>query len=373
MIARFQFRRCVAPALLAMAVSLPGCGQSISSDKSEPGTLTVGFIYIGSREDFGYNQAHAAGAAAVKQLPGVKVVEAEMIADTFDVQKVMGSMIKLNGASILFPTSFGYYEPHTVALAAKYSKLKFLHCGGLWEAGVHPENIGTYFGFIDECQYVNGIVAAHATRSKKLGFVAGKPIPQVRRNINAFTMGARSVDPTITCTAIFTGDWSLPGKEAEATITLIDKGVDVLTCHVNSPKVVIETAERRGVYTCGYHFNQSLLAPKGYLTGAEWAWKKVYTDYVTDIQAGKWTPGLVRGGLKEGFVRMSPYGPAVSDKARAAADLAVSRFMAGDFVLFQGPLRDNNGNVVIPEGTGLPQTATELEKMNYLVEGVIGQ
>jgi basic membrane protein A len=365
--------RCVVLALAAMATSLTGCSSSSQAEKGNADGLTVGFIYIGPANDYGYNQAHALGAAAVRKMPGVKVVEEEMVADTVDVQKAMGSMIKLNRATVIFPTSFGYYEPHVLTSAVKHPNVKFIHCGGLWEAGLHPVNVSTYFGFIDECQYISGIVAAHATRSKKLGFVAGKPIPQVRRNINAFTMGARSVDPTITCTVIFTGDWSLPVKEAESTNTLIDKGVDVLTCHVNSPKVVIETAERRSIYTCGYHFNQSSLAPRGYLTGAEWAWEKVYMDYVANIQAGKWSPGLVRGGLKEGFVRMSPYGPAVGDAARKAADAAHAKLMQGDFMLFKGPLQDNTGKMVMPEGTGLPQEAPELEKMDYFVEGVVAQ
>src|SRR4029077_13430221 len=125
------------------------------------------------REDYGYNQAHALGAAAVKKMAGVKVIEEEMVADTVDGQKTMKSMIKLDGARAIFPTSFGYYEPHVLTLAALYPKVKFIHCGGLWDPGVHPANIGTYFGFIDECQYISGIVAAHATRSKKLGFIAG--------------------------------------------------------------------------------------------------------------------------------------------------------------------------------------------------------
>jgi basic membrane protein A len=356
-------------ALLVVATSLTGCTR----EKGDADRLVVGFIYIGSKEDYGYNQAHALGAAAVKKMPGVKVVEEEMVADTVDVQKTMKSMIKLDGAQVIFPTSFGYYEPHVLRLAGLYPQVKFLHCGGLWEAGVHPVNVGTYFGFIDECQYISGIVAAHASRSKKLGFIAGKGIPQVLRNINAFALGARSIDPAVTCTVIFTGDWSLPVKEAESTISLIDKGIDVLTCHVNSPKVVVETAERRGVFTCGYHFNQSVLAPKGYLTGAEWAWEKIYTDYVTDIRSGKWTPGLIRGGLKEGFVRMSPYGPGASSQARQSADAALARFLEGDFVIFKGPLCDNAGKTVIPAGISLPQTATELEKMDYLVDGVIGQ
>ena len=360
-------------AVLVTIVLLPGCSNSAPAAKGDADRFTVGFIYIGSKQDYGYNQAHALGAAAVKKMAGVKVVEEEMVADTVDVQKTMKSMIKLDGAQAIFPTSFGYYDPHVLRLAAQFPQVKFMHCGGSWDAGVHPANVSTYFGFIDECEYICGIVAAHATRSKKLGYIAGKAIPQVRRDINAFLMGARSVDPSITCSVIFTGDWSLPVKEAESTLNLIDQQVDVLTCHVNSPKVVIETAERRGIFTCGYHANQAELAPKGYLTGAEWAWEKVYTAYLTSLRAGKWAPGLIRGGLKEGFVRMSPYGPGASAQARKAADAAKEKFLAGDSMIFKGPLRDNNGKVVIPEGAGFPQSAMELEKMDYLVEGVIGQ
>src|SRR5262249_23531192 len=155
----------------------------------------------------------------------------------------MKGMITQDGAKLIFPTSFGYFDPHVLALAKENPTVTFLHCGGLWTEGKHPSNVGSYFGYIDECQYISGIVAANVTKSKKLGFVAAKGIPQVRRNINAFALGARSVDPSITVTVIFTGDWSLPVKEAEATNSLIDQGVDVVTCHVDSPKVVIENAE----------------------------------------------------------------------------------------------------------------------------------
>src|SRR4029077_5606836 len=130
-----------------------------------------------------------------------------------------------------------------------YPNVTFLHCGGMYNEKEHPKNCGSYFGYIAEGQYLSGIVAGHATKSKNIGFVPAKPIPQVLRNINAFSLGARSVDPSITCSVIFTGDWSMPVKEAEATSSLIDQGVDVVTCHVDSPKVVIETAERRGIKT----------------------------------------------------------------------------------------------------------------------------
>jgi basic membrane protein A len=333
--------------------------------------LVVGFIYVGPKDDYGYNQAHAEGAAAVKAMGGVKVLEEERVPETVEVEKTMESMINLDGATLIFPTSFGYFDPHILKVAPKYTDATFLHCGGMYRDGM-PKNVGSYFGYIDEAEYLSGIVAGHMTKSNKLGFVAAKPIPQVLRNINALELGALSVNPKATTTVIFTGDWSMPVKEAEASNTLIDQGVDVLTCHVDSPKVVVETAEKRGIYSCGYHCNQAALAPKGYLTGAEWNWGKVYIDYVNMVKGGKEIPHLLRGGLKEGIVKTSAYGPAVTDDAKKDADAAKAKLMEGGFVIFKGPLKDNTGNVVIPDGTSEVQTDVNLEKMNYLVEGVNG-
>jgi simple sugar transport system substrate-binding protein len=343
-------------------------GRARAADK-----LVVGVIYVGPRDDYGYNQAQAQAAAAIKSMPGVTVVEQEKVPETNDVQKTMGAMIEQDGATLLFPTSFGYFDPHILRMAEKYPKVRFAHCGGLWTEGKHPKNVGSYFGYIDECQYLNGVVAGHASKSKKLGFIAAKPIPQVLRNINAFTMGARSVDPKITTSLIVTGDWALPVKEAEAANSLIDQGADVLTCHVDSPKVVVETAERRGVYVCGYHANQATLAPKGYLTGAEWNWLTPYTMHVKDAQAGKPLVNFLRGGLKDGFVKPSAYGHAVSEAARKRADAVKAQMMKGDFVIFKGPLKDNTGKTVIAAGLAQKQTDVVLEQMNYLVEGVIGK
>ncbi|GAA5168486.1 BMP family ABC transporter substrate-binding protein [Viridibacterium curvum] len=335
-------------------------------------SIVVGFIYVGPRDDFGYNQAQAQSAAIVKKMPGVKVLEQEKVAETADVQKVMESMIEQDGASLIFATSFGYFDPHVLKVAAKYPKVFFAHCGGMWTEGKHPKNVGSFFGYIDECQYLNGVVAAHVSKSKKLGFVAAKPIPQVLRNINAFTLGAQSVDPAFTTRVIFTGDWSQPVKEAEATNSLIDQGVDVLTCHVDAPKVVVETAEKRGAFTCGYHASQAPLAPKGYLTGAEWDWTTPHKLLVEAVKAGKQPSNFLRGGLKEGFVKTSPYGKPVPAKAKTLADGIKAKMTKGEFVIFKGPIKDNKGAVVIEAGKSLTQQDPVLEGMNYLVEGVIG-
>jgi simple sugar transport system substrate-binding protein len=334
--------------------------------------LVIGFIYVGPKDDYGYNQAHAEGAAAIKSMPGVSIVEEEKVPETDDVEKTMQSMIELDGATLLFPTSFGYFDPYMLRMAKKYPKIQFRHCGGLWDKTKHPANAGSYFGYIGMGQYLNGIVAAHATKTKKLAFVAAKPIPQVLINVNSFTLGARSVDPSITVHVIFTGDWSMPVKEAEATNGLVDQGADVITCHVDGPKVVIETAEHRGVFTCGYHANQAPLAPKGYLTGAEWNWATVYKMFAEKTLKGEPIPNFVRGGLAENFVKMSPYGPAVSEAARKQADATKAEIMKGNYAVFKGPLKDNKGNVVIPAGSAYPETAIQLESTNYLVEGIVG-
>jgi basic membrane protein A len=332
---------------------------------------TVGFIYVGSRDDYGYNQAHAAGAAALKKMPGIKVVEEEKVPETDAVEKTMESMINLDGATLLFPTSFGYYNPHMLKIAAKFPKLRFEHCGGLWSEK-DPKNAGSYFGYIDEAQHVSGIVAGYTSKTGKLGFVAAKPIPQVLRNINAFTLGARLANPKVTTQVIFTGDWSMPVKEAEATNSLIDQGVDVLTCHVDGPKTVVENAARRGAFVCGYHVNQSVLAPQAYLTGAEWNWEVLYPRFVKMFTSGETIPNFYRGGLKEELVKVSPYGPMVGEEAKKKADEVKAALMAGNYVIFKGPIADNKGATVIASGVSRGQTDPELEKMNYLVEGVIG-
>jgi basic membrane protein A and related proteins len=289
----------------------------------------------------------------------------------------MRSMIDIDQAKMLFPTSFGYFDPHVLKMAAEYPDVQFFHAAGLYKEGVHPKNVGSYFGYIDEAQYVAGVVAGLTSKSGKLGFVAAKPIPQVLRNINSFTLGARSVKPEVTTQVVFTGDWALPIKEAEAVNSMADQGIDVVTCHVDSPKVVMETAEKRGIFSSGYHANQAALAPKGYLTGAEWDWSNIYSKLVEETQAGKTLmnggiPHILRGGLKDGFCKLSDYGTAVGADAKKAADDAKAKFMDGSMVIYKGGLKDNTGKEVIPSGDGLKQQDLKLEEMNYLVEGVVG-
>jgi simple sugar transport system substrate-binding protein len=363
--------------LLGSAAALGATGALSSVlpiTQARAADMTVGFIYVGPHDDWGYNQSHAEGAAAVKKMPGVKVYEQENVPEDVAVTKTMETMIEEDGATLLFPTSFGYFDPYILRAAPKFSKVRFEHCGGLWTAK-DPKNIGSYFGYIFEAQYINGIVAGYSTKSNKLGFVAAKPIAQVLQNINAFTLGARLVNPKVTTQLIFTGDWSMPVKEAEATNSLIDQGVDVVTMHVDSPKVTILTAAKRGALVCGYHCDQSALAPQAYLTGADWNWTDLYPKFVTMWMKGEPIPNFYRGGFKQGLIKQAPYGSKVSAAARQHADKVKAELTAGTYVIFKGPINDNAGKTVIAAGDELIQTnATDikLESMNFLVDGVLG-
>jgi basic membrane protein A len=258
-----------------------------------------------------------------------------------------------------------------VDLAKKYPKVEFRHAAPLWDGSKHPKNLGSYFGYLNQAHYVNGVAAGLSTKSNKLGFVAAKPIASVLSNINSFLLGARKVNPNAVVQVIFTGDWSLPVREAEATNALVDAGCDVITCHVDGPKVVIETAEKRGVKSCGHNASQAPLAPKGFLTGAEYKWETIYKEFADAIGKGEKLPNFVRGGFDKDYVQNTPFGAAVSPEAKAAALKAIADFKANK-PYFIGPIKDNKGNIVVPDGTSIDNYDPVLEGTNYLVEGVIG-
>jgi basic membrane protein A and related proteins len=340
-----------------------------AATKAQAAGTTIGIIYVGPKDDFGWNQAHAVGAKALKAISGVTVVEEENVPETDAVMKTMESMIQIDGAKLLFPTSFGYFDPFMIQAAKKYPAVEFRHPTGLWSADKHPMNLGGYFCYLDQGHYVNGVAAGLCTKSNKIGFIAAKPIALVLRNINAFTVGVKKVNPAAVVQLVITGDWSLPVREAEACNALMDAGCDVIGCHVDSPKVVIETAEKRGVKTCGHNADQSTLAPKGFITGAELKWATIYTQYATMIAKGEKLPNVNEGGYDKDMVQSTPFGAGATEQAKAAATKAMAEIKGGA-PIFVGPVKDNTGKVVSEKTLGLYDGA--LWGTNYLVEGVVG-
>lgn len=331
--------------------------------------LTIGIVYVGAKDDFGWNQAHAVGVKALRELPDVKVVEEENVPETDAVSKTMESMINLDGAKLILPTSFGYWSPFVLDEAKANPGVQFRHAAPLWKQG-DPSNSGSYFAFLDQAHYVDGVAAGLASKTGKLGFVAAKPIGIVLRNINSFLTGARTTNPHATVQVIFTGDWALPVREAEATNALVDAGCDLITCHVDGPKVVIQTAESRGVKSCGHNANQAPLAPKGFVTGAEYKWGTIYTGFAGMIAKGETLPNITFGGYDKDMVQSSPFGAGATDAAIKAAKAAIADLKAGKPIFTTG-IKDNNGRIILASAPK-DNYAEPLNNMDYLIDGVVG-
>ncbi|MBD2847075.1 BMP family ABC transporter substrate-binding protein [Paenibacillus sp. IB182496] len=346
-----------------------GDGDAETAEAPGTGGSAVGFIFVGARDDYGYNQAAYLGSEAVEEaFPDLKVLRSENVPETAEAERVMEQMIR-DGARIIFPTSYGHLDP-ALNVAKRHPDVVFYHQGGLKTA----DNLGTYFGTIWEPVYLAGIAAAEMSESGKLGYIVSVPIPQVLLNVNAFELGAQSVNPDATTSVVFTGSWCDPGQQANAANSLIDSGVDVLSQHQDCTKTVIETAERRGAMSVGYHADASSLAPEGWITGSVWNWPDLYVDMVQTAIDGEFADseydGKYRGMLADDVVQLTGYGANVPEDVQALVEEKKAALLEGTLQPFLGPVRDQSGEVRIAEGE--TPTLDELEAADFLVEGVIG-
>lgn len=343
---------------LATALALPWLAGAA-------GAATIGYIYVGPEKDFGYNTSMDVGRQYVeKHIPGTKTLHVENVPETAEVEKVMERMIR-SGATIIFATSYGYLD-YAINLGKKYPKVAFLHAGGL-KLG---DNVGTYWANSDDAMYLAGMAAGAVSKSGKLGFIAAFPIPQVIRSINAFTLGAQAMNPAATTNVVWTGGWLLPPKEAEATNSLVDAGIDVIGEQVDSPMTIAQTAEKRGIHVVGKDVDVAKLAPKAVLTGASWNWGPTMLELVKQIEAGSWKPSHVRGDLKDGTVVLDPFGPAVPEAVRKTILAKKADILSGSFKVWAGPITGQDGKPVLAAGTPMPME--QLESMQFFVKGVVG-
>jgi simple sugar transport system substrate-binding protein len=227
--------------------------------------------------------------------------------------------------------------------------------------------MGIYNARFYEARYLTGIIAGHMSRSNVLGYVAAFPIPEVLQGINAFTRGARSVNPKIEVRVIWVNSWYDPGKEGDAANTLLSQGADVVTHHTDSTAVV-QAAEKAGKYAIGYHSDMSKYGAKAHLTAATHHWGEYYTRAVNEVIAGTWKPGSVWGGHKEGMIKLAPINPAVPANVRSTIAKLEADLTAGSFHPITGPVVDQDGKERVAAGKVMSDE--ELGKMDFYVEGV---
>jgi basic membrane protein A and related proteins len=333
--------------------------------------FVVGFIYSGAKNDDGINQAYAAGAAAVAKMSGVRVVELENVRPQA-VAVSIDKLVALSGASIVFATGADQLSPMMDA-ARRFPQVTFRGFSVRYEEGRNPQNAGTLQGYLDEPLYIAGAVAGMTTKTRKLGVVAGRAVPHVLRGINAFALGARSVNPRATTTVMFTNEWTLPAAEAKAVETMAAAKVDVVAAYVDVPATALQTADRLGLHTIGVHMDGGRLAPGGHLLSVLWNWPGLCVDAVTGLREGKPPVRSAAGGLAEGVVTLSAFGDKVPPPARERALALKQQLATGKLTIFRGPLKNNLGKIFIPAGTAMPSRDARLDTMGDLVEGVVGQ
>ena len=329
--------------------------------------LIVGILHVGSVADAGYNQAHYDGIQAMKEnLPNVEVIEAENIPEGAEAERVMEGMIQ-KGAKLIIPASFGYMDP-ALNVAKKHPDVFFEHPGGYKLA----PNFGVYWADTTGAFYLMGMAAGKTTKTNKLGFVCAMPIGFLLGNINAFHLGARSVNPKVETRVVFTGGWSDPAKEAMATSALIDEGVDTVAAIVDSPITVVKTAEKRGAYSVGYHYvGVRKFAPNGWLSGVAFTWGELYTRFAKQVMEGTWKSENLNGDLGDDFLVLAPFGPAVAASTIQLVNAKKREFINGKVQIFAGPIKDNKGAERIKSGQVLQPW--QLNEMDWLAEGIIGQ
>lgn len=355
-----RFRSALRTALIAAALFT----AAVPAQAADP--LKVAFVYIDPVGDSGWSYQHDLGRRALEKAlgPKVKTTFVENIPATADAERVIRQLAAA-GNDLIFTTSFGYMEP-TLKVAKLFPKVKFAHATGYKTAA----NVVTYEARFYEGAYLLGMLAGKMTKSNTLGFVGSYPIPEVIRNINAFTLGAKSVNPAIKTKVIWVDTWYDPGKERQAAETLIAQGSDVLCQNTDSPAVV-QAAEKKGVYAFGWDSDMSKYGPRAELTANTQNWGGYYIDEVRKVLAGTWTGDRKTAwGLKEKMVELTPLNKSIPPEVMKLFEDRKQAITSGQFQPFTGPVTDSAGRIKVPAGAVLSEK--DLMSMNWYVAGVEG-
>ncbi|WP_246553337.1 BMP family ABC transporter substrate-binding protein [Paenibacillus tritici] len=323
---------------------------------------TVAFVYIGPPGDGGYTYQHDQGRLYMEKELGIKADFVENVPESADAERIITELAQNH--DIVFTTSFGYMD-FTLNVAGKFPNVKFLHASGYKTA----ENMGTYFGKNYQASYLSGIAAGKMTKKNHLGYVGAFPISEVIYNLNAFTLGAQSVNPDIKVDVVWTNTWYDPATERQAAISLLDKGADVLLAYQDSP-ATLQAAAERGAFAGGNDSDMGKYAPDNYLTNPVWNWGPYYVKAVQSVMDGTWKSEQYSGDMADGMVELAPFGNKVPEDVKQLVEEAKTRIISGELEVFTGPISDNKGKVVVQEGQKL--TLEEVLAMNWLVQGVEG-
>ena len=335
-----------------------------ATKKAEP--LKVGFVYVSPIGDAGWTTQHNRGREQMQAALGDKVTTTfvEKVPEGADAERVIRDLAS-QGHRLIFTTSFGFMNP-TLKVAEEFPDVKFEHATGYKRAA----NVGTYNVRFYEGRYAAGLLAGKMTKTDTLGYVGAFPIPEVLQGINAFTLGARSVNPKVQVRVIWVNSWYDPGKERDAANALIGQGADIVTHHTDS-SAVVAAAEEKGKMAIAYHSDMARFGPKSQLAAVTHHWGEYYTTTAQSVLDGSWKPGNLWGGMKDGMIKVEAFNESVPKDVVELVNAKAAAIRAGEFHPFTGPIATNDGRQVAAKDVAL--TDEQLGQMDFYVQGVVGK
>jgi basic membrane protein A and related proteins len=355
----------------AVAITLASCGKKEEPAPKAPEptkteALKVGFIYVGPVGDAGWTFAHDNGRKHIESKFGdkIKTTFVEKVPEGADAERVIRDLVS-QGNKLIFATSFGFGDAME-KVAKDHPDVKFEHATGYKTS----TNLRVYEAKFYEDAYLAGVVAGNMTKTNTIGFVGSFPIPEVLRNINAFTLGARSVNPKVVTKVVWVNTWFDPPKESEAAQALINQKADVLLQNTDST-AVLQTAEKNGKYAFGWDSDMSAFAARAHLGSAIVNWGPYYEKAVNDVLSGTWKTADTKWGTKEGANDLIKVADVVPEATKKRIDEIKGGLKAGTFAVFKGPIKDNTGKIVL-EKDQIADDAWK-GKINFYVEGVDGK
>ncbi|MQT14922.1 BMP family ABC transporter substrate-binding protein [Segnochrobactrum spirostomi] len=351
---------------LASAACLITSAIAVAAPFKVQGDPKVAIILFGPKNDGGWSQAFMEALPAMEKALGETIPVVDKVPEDAASITPPAERFIQRGYNVIIGTAFGYSDTFK-KLSEAHPDVAFLNASGT----TNGPNLESFYGRTYESQYLCGMAAAAASKTGKLGFVAANPLPVVNWTINAYELGAKTINPNATVTVVFTGAWNDPVKERAAASALIDEGIDVIGQHVDTPTPQI-VAQERGVYSTGHHRDLTEFAPKANQCSSIWTWSKFLVPELEKIKAGTWEPSPYGAfpGIKEGGTDISCCGSAVSEENKKKIFAARQSIIDG-FPVFVGPLKDRDGKERL--AAGQPISDADLWKMDWFVDGVISQ
>jgi basic membrane protein A len=347
-----------------LVLAVIGIGNQSHKVAAADAKFKVAFMYVGPVGDAGWTFAQDLGRKYLaKEIPNVETTYVESVPEGADAERVLSDLAE-KGNKVIFATSFGYMDP-VIKVAAKYPDVVFMHCSGYKIA----KNVGTYMDRDYEGRYLGGVAAAKYVKNNVVGYVAAYPIPEVVRCINAFTLGAQSVNPKIKVKVVWTNTWYDPAAEKAAAITLINNGAGFITMNQDTP-AAMQAAEEKGVYSVSNDSDMRAMAPKAILTGQVANWGPYYVKTVKAVMNKTWKSDQYWGGLADGIVDLSPFGTMVTNDVKQLVAKKKALISKDDYAVFAGPIKDQSGQIKVKAGQKM--TDAEMLSFNWFVDGIEG-